>query len=171
MDYPRWIISGCYNVVKICINLSAQFSESRHPARGGALAQAITSHFSVSANVLYAASLDFFRGYKAEDRNNAACCTRTPFLIADILDSSRRSPPRQHRSTGEYSIEPENDATSEGRDHSAGTSSGTESAVDGDGEQTKPDTPSEDIGCAGSPKSSSAGSPGEFLGGVCIIVN
>ena len=106
-------------------------------------------------------------GYKAEDRNNAACCTRTPFMISDILDSSRRSPPRQQRCTGECSSsEPEDDATSEDRDHSAGTSSDTESAVDGDGEQTKllEDTPGEDIGCAGSPKSSSAGSPGEFVG-------
>ena len=106
-------------------------------------------------------------GCKAEDRNNAACCTRTPFMISDILDSSRRSPPRQQRCTGECSSEPEDDATSEDRDHSAGASSDTESAVDGDGEQTKllEDNPSEDIGCAGSPKSSSAGSPGEFLVG------
>ena len=144
-------------------------SESRHPARGGArlaLARAIT----VSANVL--ALWQLFPAAirpKTETMQRAA----TPFMISDILDSSRRSPPRQHRCTGEYSIEPENDATSEGRDHSAGTSSGTKSAVDGDGEQTKllKDTPSEDIGCAESPKSSSAGSPGEFLGGVCIIVN
>ena len=111
-------------------------------------------------------------GHKAtEDRANAAaCCTRTPFMISDILDSSRRSPPRQQRCTDECSSEPEDDATSEDRDHSASTSSDTESAVDGDGEHSKllEDAPSEDLGCAGSPKSSSAGSPGEFLLGTGV---
>ena len=50
--------------------------------------------------------------YKAEDSlGNNAACTRTPFMISDILDSSCRSPPRQHRCTGEYSSDPEDDAT------------------------------------------------------------
>ena len=52
--------------------------------------------------------------------------------------------------------------SSESEDDSTSTSSGNESAVDADGADTSEDT------CAGSPKS---GSRGEFLGGLCIIVN
>ena len=104
-------------------------------------------------------------GYKTEDRNHAACCTaRTSFMISDILDPSRRSRSPRQRCRDEFSSEPEEDTTSlDGdRDHA----SETESAVDGEIEREQSKlhdgaTPNEDC-CGGSPKSSSAGSPGEF---------
>lgn len=101
--------------------------------------------------------------YKSEERTPPACNTRTSFMISDILDSSRRSP--RQRSADDCS-EPEDDATSEDRDHAASTSD-TESAPDCEaGEQSKllEDGRSEDICCGGSPKSSRADSPeGEAL--------
>ena len=140
----KWII----HFLAVSENLSAQLAVATSGVR------AWPASASVSAIVL------LWRLWllpRAEDKSNASYCTHP-----NILDSSRRSPPRQHRCTGgcssesssESSSKSEDDATSEGHDNSAGTSSGTKSAVDGDGEQ-----------------SSSAGSPGEFLGGVCIIVN
>ena len=99
--------------------------------------------------------------HKTEDRNHSTSCTRTPFMISDILDSSRRSP--RQRSTEDCSSDPEDDSRSVDEERDRASASDTESAADGEGdrEPSKDDSPTDELCCGGSPKSPTAGSPGE----------